>query len=71
VTSAADVVFALLEEAGLIGVAVDAALAGYEPDGLALGGHRVDVTIDDPWPLPAGSDCFERDVFAPPPAKPH
>jgi hypothetical protein len=67
VTCAADVVFALLEEAGLIGSAVDAALAGCESDGLALGGHRVQVTFNDPWPLLVRPDCAERDVFALPP----
>ncbi|MCW2929169.1 MAG: hypothetical protein JWM19_131 [Actinomycetia bacterium] len=68
VTCAADVVFTLLEDAGLIGDAADAALAGYESDGLALGGHRALVTFNDPWPLPVGPDCAERDVFALPPA---
>jgi hypothetical protein len=46
----------------------DAALARLEPAGLALGGHRVQVTLDDPWPLAARPGCVERDVFALPPA---
>lgn len=68
VTCAADVVFTLLEAAGLIGSPADAALAAYEFDGLTLGGQRAQVTFDDPWPLPVGPDCVERDVFALPPA---
>jgi hypothetical protein len=68
VTGAADVVFTLLEAAGLAGSAADAAVAGYEPDGLTLGGQRTQVTFDDPWPLPVGPDCTVRDVFALPPA---
>ena len=67
VNCAADVVFTLLEAAGLTGSAADATLAGYESDGLALGGQRAQVSFDDPWPLPVGPDCIERDVFALPP----
>jgi hypothetical protein len=64
VTCAADAFFVLLEQAGLVGSAADAALAAYESHGLQLGGWRSQVTVDDPWPLPAGRDCVERDVFA-------
>lgn len=63
VTCAADLIYVLLENAGLIGDAADAALAAYESDGLAPGGWRGQLTIDDPWPLEAGPDCVERDVF--------
>jgi hypothetical protein len=64
VTGAADAVFAFLEQAGMIGADLDARLASAESDGLALGGQRAQVTLDDPWPLPVGPDCVERDVFA-------
>jgi hypothetical protein len=65
VTSAADAVFMLLEQAGLLGSAADTSLAGYESEGLALGGWRAQVTFDDPRPLPSGPDCFrDDDVFA-------
>ena len=64
VTGAADAVFAFLERAGMIGAELDQRLALAEPDGLALGGHRAQVTFDEPWPLPAGPDCVERDVFS-------
>lgn len=57
VTGAADVIFILLEGAGLTGDVVDAALATYESDGLALGGWRAQVTTEDPWPLSVGHDC--------------
>jgi hypothetical protein len=69
VTCAADVIFVLLEQAGLTGSAADAALAGYESHGLELGGGRSQVTFDDPWPLPVGQDCADRDVFALPVAE--
>jgi hypothetical protein len=68
VTGAADVIFTLLEGAGLVGDVADAALATYESDGLAPGGWRAQVTIEDPWPLSVGHDCVERDVFALPSA---
>lgn len=66
VTSAADAVFTLLEQAGLVGGAADAALAACEDEGLAVGGWRAQVTFGDPHPLPPGPDCLigDRDVFA-------
>jgi hypothetical protein len=64
VTGAADVIFILLEGAGLIGDAADAALAMYESDGLVPDGWRAQVTVEDPWPLSVGHDCAERNVFA-------
>jgi len=65
VTSAADAVFTLLEQAGFLGSGTDSALAACEDDGLALGGWRAQVTLNDPRPLPAGPDCFvNHDVFA-------
>jgi len=66
VTCAADAVFTLLEQAGFVGGAADAALAAYEDEGLALGGWRAQVTFDEPHPLAPGPDCFsgDRDVFA-------
>lgn len=65
VTSAADSVFTILEQAGLIGVAADAALIRYEQEGMALGGWRTQVTFDDPHPLAPGHNCFsDEDVFA-------
>lgn len=68
VTCAADVVFVLLEEAGLIGGAADAALATYESLGLEVGGHRSQVIPDEPWPLHPRGDCLRHDVFALPTA---
>ena len=67
VTGAADVIFILLEGAGLIGDVADSTLATYQSDGLELGGWHGRVTIDDPWPLTVRPDCVERDVFALPP----
>jgi hypothetical protein len=65
VTSAADAVFTLLEQAGLLGSATDTALAAYEDEGLGLGGWRAQVTVDDPHPLRPGPDCLRQDdVFA-------
>lgn len=65
VTCAADAVFTLLEQAGLLGNAMDTTLTAYETEGLALGGWRAQVTFDDPRPLPPGPDCFnDRDVYA-------
>jgi hypothetical protein len=67
VTGVADVIFILLEGAGLIGDVADSTLATYQSDGLELGGWHGQVTIDDPWPLTVRPDCVERDVFALPP----
>lgn len=65
VTCAADAIFTLLEHAGVLGSAADSALAAYDAEGLALGGQRAQVTLNDPRPLPSGRDCFgDHDVFA-------
>ncbi len=69
VTSAADAVFVLAERAGLLGDAADARLAAHGPDGIRAGGFRAQVVLDEPDPLPVGSDCSRSgDVFALPPS---
>ena len=71
VSCAADALFVILEHAGLLGDAVDSRLAGYTPGGLAVGGSRAQVVLNEPDPLsprPRG-DCFRGgDVFALPPS---
>ena len=70
VTSAADALFAILEYVGLLGEVVDARLAGQTPDGLALGGSRAQIVINEPAPLASEPrrDCLrDDDVFALPP----
>jgi hypothetical protein len=65
VTSAADAIFTLLEQDGLLGHAVESALAAHSGHGLEPGGWRAQVTIDESRHLPAGPDCFTHgDVFA-------
>jgi hypothetical protein len=68
VTCAADAIFTLLERDGVIGNAIDAALAAHADHGLALGGSRAQVTFNEPHRLPPGprQDCFSGhvDVFA-------
>ncbi|GIJ71433.1 hypothetical protein [Virgisporangium ochraceum] len=70
VTCAADALFVILEQAGLLGDAVDDRLAGHSSDGLATGGWRAQVVVGEPHPLsprPRG-DCLRGDdVFAIPP----
>jgi hypothetical protein len=67
VSCAADALFVILEDAGLLGEAVDGRLAGNAPDGLEVGGWRAQVVPNEPWPLsprPRG-DCLRGgDVFA-------
>jgi hypothetical protein len=63
VSCAADALFVLLEHAGLLGDAVDGRLAGYTAEGLAVGGWRAQVVINEPDPLstrPRG-DCLRGD----------
>jgi hypothetical protein len=69
VSCAADALFILLEQAGLLGDVVDNRLEGYAADGLALGGWRAEVVPHEPEPLAPGplSNCLRGDVFALPP----
>jgi hypothetical protein len=70
VSCAADALFVILEDAGLLGDAVDGRLAGYARDGLAVGGGRAQVVPDEPQPLSPRprEDCVRgEDVFALPP----
>lgn len=70
VSSAADALFVLLEHAGLLGDAVDSRLAGYTAGGLAVGGWRAQVVLNEPDPLsprPRGDCLHGGDVFALPP----
>ncbi|GIE29481.1 hypothetical protein Ait01nite_025260 [Actinoplanes italicus] len=70
VSCAADVVFVLLEHAGVFGDAVGERLRAHEADGLAVGGARAQVVPDEPWPLSPlpRRDCLHPgDVFALPP----
>jgi hypothetical protein len=68
VASAADAIFTLLERDGVIGNAIDAALASHADQGLAQGGSRAQVSFNEPHQLPHGprQDCFfgHLDVFA-------
>jgi hypothetical protein len=65
VTCAADALFEILEHAGLLGDPVDDRLADRASDGLALGGWRAQVTVNEPDPLLPGRDCLRTgDVFA-------
>jgi hypothetical protein len=65
VTCAADAVFTVLEYAGVVGDIADNRLARRSADGLAPGGWRAEVTINEPDPLLPGRDCLlTGDVFA-------
>jgi hypothetical protein len=71
VTSAADAIFALLEQAGILGPTANAALAERQVDGLLPQGQRTQVTTNESRRLPTGLDCFlADDVFALPPEPP-
>lgn len=66
VSCAAEALFTILEQTGLLGDDVDERLDGYEADGLDLGGWKAQVVLDEPWPLsrdPLGN-CLRGDVFA-------
>jgi hypothetical protein len=69
VTCAADALFAILEHAGLLGDTANDRLPEYAPDGLAIGGWRAHIVLNEQAPLsPAPrSDCLRGDVFALPP----
>ena len=67
VSCAADVLFVLLENAGLFGDAVEERLEDHADDGLEVGGQRAQVVLDEPLPLSPlpRSDCLRGgDVFA-------
>ncbi|MEV0401801.1 hypothetical protein [Actinoallomurus sp. NPDC050550] len=70
VSCAAEALFVILEHVGLLGDAADDRLSGHAADGLAVGGWRAQIVIDEPAPLSPypRSDCLRRgDVFALPP----
>ena len=65
VTCAADALFVVLEQAGLLGDAANGRLAAHEAEGLAVAGWRAEVTLNEPNPLLAGSNGLRTDdVFA-------
>jgi hypothetical protein len=67
VSCAADALFVILEDAGLLGDTADGRLAGHLQHGLAVGGWRAQVVPNEPWPLSAQprADCLRgEDVFA-------
>lgn len=70
VTSAADALFVILEHAGLLGDAADSRLSSHAAEGLAVGGWRAQIVINEPAPLSPGprSNCLRGDVFALPPS---
>ncbi|GAA3248536.1 hypothetical protein ACFO1B_39510 [Dactylosporangium siamense] len=74
VTCAADALFVILEQAGLLGDAADERLAGHASNGLVTGGWRAQIVLNEPHPLsprPRG-DCLRGDdVFALPPDDDH
>lgn len=70
VTCAADVLFVLLEHAGLLGDAADSRLSSHAAEGLAVGGWRAQIVTNEPAPLSPvpRSNCLRGDVFALPPS---
>ncbi|MEU8117754.1 hypothetical protein AB0C21_03490 [Spirillospora sp. NPDC049024] len=67
VTGAADALFVILEHAGLLGDLADSRLLDHAADGLAVGGWRAQIVINEPAPLSPDprSDCLRGDeVFA-------
>jgi hypothetical protein len=67
VTCAADALFVILEQAGLLGDAIDSRLADNAARGMAVGGWRAQVVINEPHPLSPEPrrDCLHGgDVFA-------
>jgi hypothetical protein len=74
VTCAADALFVILEQAGLLGDAVDDRLGRHASNGLATGGWRAQIVLNEPHPLsplPRG-DCLRGDdVFAIPSSDDH
>jgi hypothetical protein len=74
VACAADALFVILEHAGLLGSAADDRLAGHASNGLATGGWRAQVVLDEPHPLAPEQlgDCLRSDdIFALPPGDDH
>lgn len=74
VVCAADALFVILEQAGLLGRAADDRLAGHASNGLATGGWRAQIVLDEPHPLAPRqqSECLRGDdVFALPPGNDH
>jgi hypothetical protein len=74
VTSAADALFVILEQAGLLGDSADDRLADHATDGLAARGWRAQAVLNDPHPLSPRprDDCLRGDdVFALPPSNDH
>jgi hypothetical protein len=70
VACAADALFVILEQAGLFGRTADDRLADHASNGLATGGWRAQVVLDEPHPLAPRqlSDCLRGDdVFVLPP----
>ncbi|MBO2450742.1 hypothetical protein J4573_26805 [Actinomadura barringtoniae] len=69
VTCAADALFVVLEQVGLLGDAADDRLAGHAADGPAIGGWRAQILVGEPAPLSPEprNDCLRGDVFAFPP----
>ena len=70
VTCAADALFVILEQAGLLGDTVDDRLAGHASDGLTTGGWRAQIVLNEPHPLSPRPrvDCLRGDdvfVIAP------
>jgi len=69
VTCAADAIFTILERDGLVGDAIDARLAGRQPEGIEVLGWRAQVIVNEPAPLRPSRDCLRTDdVFALPTA---
>jgi hypothetical protein len=71
VASAADALFTILEHVGLVSDRTDDRLADHAENGLAMGGWRAQVVINEPEPLAPGprSNCLRTgDLFALPPS---
>jgi hypothetical protein len=67
VTCAADALFVILEQAGLLGDAIDSRLADNAASGMAVGGWRAQVVINEPHPPSPEPerDCLrDGDAFA-------
>ncbi|MCP3803200.1 hypothetical protein NLX83_28370 [Allokutzneria sp. A3M-2-11 16] len=72
VTCAADALYVILEDAGLLGDTTENRLSDHAANGLAVGGWRAEVVINEPAPLAPGprSNCLRDDVFTLPPHSP-
>ena len=74
VTCAADVLFVILEQAGLLGDTADDRLGDHASNGLATGGWRAKIVLNEPHPLsprPRGDCLHGDDVYALPPSGDH